>query len=380
VKAAAAAAAKTPFFATSIVPLHHFLHPSTMASFVQRIEASDEQLTDIRLTEAPQAYAPSIDQLISAFQANQVIEYIRFDRDFLPGMAEQEYQPDDVLRLFEAIGSIPTLKEALIWHASISVQALTAFLHKARGLVHLQLGFLDLQGTAEDFTGIAESLKHHPTLQSFDMVDFSLNDDSISIDDIITTLATLPSLEKVKLEVSYQKRGSLVGHEAAKRKVKVQVSGTALAALCQSKSVYDVHLCRLKLEAQDFCQLAAAIENSPSLKSIALPHCNVNDEACSALAMAIANSKTLESVDLSCNDITDEGCIAIASALKGNSSVKFLRLWGNVKISNNGYDAMDDLLEHNCTLERAPLMAPTNYKNRIDANNVANRKMANQAA
>jgi Leucine Rich repeat len=369
---------------------HPPLHPkatrkSIMTSLVERIEASDEQLTDLRLTEAPQAYAATVEQLITAFQANTVIEYIRFDRDFLPGIMDlSEDDPDQVLRLFEAIGSIPTLKEALIWHASISVQALTAFLHKARHLQHLQLGFLDLQGTADDFANIAASLQNHPKLKSFDMVDFSLNDDSISIDDIVTTLATLPSLERVKLEVSYQKRGSLVGHEAAKRKVKVQVSGTALAALCRSQSVLDVHLCRLKLEADDFAQLATAIEASPALKAIALPHCNVNDEACSALALAIANSQTLESVDLSCNDITDEGCIAMATALKApgcsNSTIKFLRLWGNVKISNHGYDAMDDLLEHNCTLERAPLMAPTNYKNRIDAKNVANRKMTNQAA
>jgi hypothetical protein len=69
----------------------------------------------------------------------------------------------------------------------------------------------------------------------------------------------------------------------------------------------------------------------------------------------------------------------IASALKGNNSVKMLRLWGNVKISNAGFDASVDMLKVNCVLERVPLMVPLEYGNKIDAKLVRNRA-ANRAA
>jgi hypothetical protein len=51
--------------------------------------------------------------------------------------------------------------------------------------------------------------------------------------------------------------------------------------------------------------------------------------------------------------------VTLASGLKGNNSVTFLRLWGNVKISNAGFDTVREMLEQNCVLERVPLMAPT---------------------
>lgn len=79
-------------------------------------------------------------------------------------------------------------------------------------------------------------------------------------------------------------------------------------------------------------------------------------------------------IDLSCNKLTDEGCVTLASALKGNNSVTFLRLWGNVKISNAGFDTVKEMLEQNCQLERIPLMAPLGYENRISNPSQKNAK------
>ena len=344
-------------------------------SYVDRIQSNDPELVDLRLTEIPEAYTNDMSQLIEALKVNTVIQYIRFDRDFLPGL-----KPEMASELFKAAGSLPNLKETLIWHASLPINVLSDFISQAKGLEHLQLGVLHLEGSEADFVGITKAMEGHPNLRSFELSDFSMDDESISIDPLLVALAGLPKLEKVKLEVTYQKRGSLVGSEAAKQKVKVELTGKALASLVSSKTVSDLSISRLALKTDDIKALAEAIPTSPALKSLALSHCNLHDDACSAIAVAVHDSDKMESLDLSCNNISDEGCIAIATALTGNKSVKFLRLWGNVKISNSGFDALAEMLDHNTVLERIPLMAPGDYKNRIDAKLVQNRSATNQAA
>ena len=344
-------------------------------SYVERIQNNDPELVDLRLTEIPEAYTSDMTQLIEALKVNTTIQYVRFDRDFLPGL-----KPELALELFRATGALPNLKETLIWHASLPMEVLTGFIEEAKGLEHLQLGVLHLQGGETEFNGISKALEGHPSLKEFELSDFSMDGEAVNIDSLLVALSGVPKLEKVKLEVTYQKRGSLVGSVAAAQKVKVDLGGEALAKLISSPTLTDLIISRLTLKTDDVKALAAAIPGSPALKSLALSHCSLDDEACSALAVAVHDSSKVESLDLSCNSISDEGCIAIATALTGNQSVKFLRLWGNIKISQNGFDALADMLDNNTVLERIPLMAPGEYKNRIDAKLVQNRTMANQAA
>lgn len=186
----------------------------------------------------------------------------------------------------------------------------------------------------------------------------SLNNESISMDETVAVLATIPNLQSVKLEVSNRRRASVVGSDRAARKVQVTLSGAGLAKLLGgSQTIQKLHLNRLNLNTKDFSVLADAIAAAPCLHEFALPHCNLDDDGCVAIAEAIGRNKTLEKIDLSCNKLTDEGCVTLASALEGNQSVRFLRLWGNVKISNNGFDSIREMLEQNCVLERVPLMA-----------------------
>lgn len=345
-------------------------------SLVDRIQSNDPDLTDLRMTEVPEAYTNDLDALIESLKSNTVIQFVRFDRDFLPALS-----PEQVDALFKAVGSLVGLKEILIWHAHLSAKSVADLIALSKDRIeHLQLGVLALEGTPEDFQSVADALSGHEKLTSFDLSDFSLNDQSISVDPIITALSTVPNLERVKLEVTYQKRGSLVGHEKAKEKVRVEISGPALATLCRSASLRELHLCRLTLNLTDLEALADAIQTAPALKRIALPHCLLNDYNVSGIARAIGHSTSLEAVDLSCNHITDEGCIAIATALKGNTSVQMLRLWGNVKISNAGFDALAEMLEANCVLERVPLMGPKrNYQAAARAK-IQQKTATNQAA
>jgi Ran GTPase-activating protein (RanGAP) involved in mRNA processing and transport len=189
----------------------------------------------------------------------------------------------------------------------------------------------------------------------------------ISMDDTVGVLATIPSLESVKLEVSNRRRASVVGSERAAKKVQVTLSGAGLAQLIGgSKSIQKLHLNRLNLNTSDFSVLAEAIKIAPCLREFSLPHCNLDDDGCVKIAEAIGLNKTLEKIDLSCNKLTDEGCVTLASALEGNTNVKFLRLWGNVKISNNGFDSIRDMLEQNCVLERSPDMGGASAYGSID--------------
>jgi len=327
-----------------------------MASILDMIRTNDPEINDLRLTEAPEAYCADIDDLLHALKANTVIEYLRVDRDFLPCM-----ELDQIDRFFAAVAALPALQEAQIWHGSIHVKALANFVEQARHIEHLQLGCLDLEGTEEDFSLISAAIQGHPTLKRFSMHDFSLNNDAIAIDNLVATLATVPNLEVVKLEVSASRRRSIVGNEAAARKVQVHLSGKALAELCKSPTLQELHLNRLNLHFDDFAALAVSLKTAPSLKKLSLPHCNLDDTACITIAEAIGQSPALEKIDFSCNKLTDEGCVTLASALKGNQTVTFLRLWGNVKISNAGFDAVREMLEQNCVLERVPLMSPIDY-------------------
>lgn len=343
-------------------------------NIIESIRNNDPELKELRLAEEVEAYCTDISELIDAMAENTVIEYVRLDRDFLPSML-----PEHAKSFFLALGKLKGLKDAQIWHAAIHVTLLADFINAARHIEALQLGCLDLEGSAEDFDLVSEALKEHPTLMSFSMSDFSLNNNTIAIDTLIETLAAIPNLRVVKLEVSHARRRSIVGSEAAARKVSVALSGQALAHLCSSKTLEELLLNRLNLTQADFEALAESIKAAPSLKILALPHCNLDDEACIKLAEAIGQSTTLQKIDLSCNKLTDEGCITLASGLKGNGSVTFLRLWGNVKISNAGFDAVREMLEQNCVLERVPLMAPLGFERRINPDNVEQKRQAHAA-
>ncbi len=80
----------------------------------------------------------------------------------------------------------------------------------------------------------------------------------------------------------------------------------------------------------------------------------------SMMARAISKNKTLRKVDVCCSSISDQGCIECATALKGKQTIKFIRLWGNTKISNDGFDALADMMSNSMVLERVPLMTPYN--------------------
>ena len=350
-------------------------------SIVERMHQNDPEFTELCLTEAPDVYSTSMEEFILALKQNTVIDYVRIDRDFLPNMSE-----DYVAEFLTALGALPSLKEVHIWHASLSVQSLAGFFEQATNLELLEFGCIEFAGTPEDFRKLSDTIKVNASIRIFYMIDFSFSGDNGDINKIVESLACLPTLEVVKLEVTSSRRRSLCGSEAAMLRPSVQLSGLSLAALVKSKALRELQLNRMQLKLRDYEMLAAALNESPALTSLSIPNCELTDDACSSLAVAIANVNCrLKEIDFSCNKLSDEGCILIASALKGNTSVNMLRLWGNIKISNSGFLALVEMLEVNCHLERVPLMAPIEFGTKIDAALNKNRsakiaKITNSAA
>ena len=287
-------------------------------------------------------------------------------------------EPEYHAAFFKAAGKLPALVDAQFLHASMPVTVLAEFVKEARTVENLAFGCLDIEGSEEDFETVTKALENHPTLKTFSLSDFSLNDDTVIIDGLIESLATIPNLQTVKLEVTHSRRRSVVGSVAAAKKVKVSLSGNALAVLCGSPTLASLYLNRLNLDLDDYEALAKSIENS-NLKHLAIPHCNLTDESADHLAIAIGRNESLETLDLTCNNITDEGCVVIATALKDNTSLKLLRLWGNVKMSEAGLDTVCDMLDHHCSLERVPLMRPQTH-NIAKADAFTPKSAANHAA
>ena len=341
------------------------------SAIVGRIHNELEGLKELRLVESPEAYGANFDELIEALKGNTTIEYVRLDRDFLPGLEES-----DIVLVMEAVGKLPALKETHIMHAILPATAFASFLQHAKNVEIVELGSVELQGTPDELQDMAANLGSHGALKTFLMLDFSLGV-SGGIGNIVEALSQIKTLEKVKLDAAHKRRRSLLGSEAAAIKPDNTVPGVALAHLvAHTPKLCELHLNRLVLDVNDLKIVATAVSTASSLTTLSLTNVGLTDEACNELANAIAANANLVTIDLSCNKLTDEGCTLLTSALVNNNHVKLLRLWGNVKISNTGFDALVSMLENNCVLERLPLMASREYSTKIEAKLNQNRSHA----
>jgi len=340
-------------------------------TIIEQIHDQVEGLKELRFSECPEAYCADISDLIQALQGNTSIEYVRLDRDFLPGMEDA-----DISLLLDAVGKLPALKETHIKHAILPASAFENFLQQVTNVERIELGSIDLQGTPEELQSMGVTLGAHAALKSFLMLDFSLGVEG-GINSIVEALSNVKTLVNVKLDAAHKRRRSIVGSEAATVKPDSKVLGSTLAKLvAQATSLEELHINRLTLDLHDLQVVSAQVAKAPCLHTLGLTNVGLTDVACNELANAIAQNTNLVTIDLSCNKLTDEGCTLLATSLVNNNHVKLVRLWGNMKISNTGFDALVEMLEHNCVLERLPLMAPREYSTKIDAKLDQNRSLA----
>ena len=184
----------------------------------------------------------------------------------------------------------------------MSMRELAAMIDRIPEMDVFKLKRVSLDGTEDDIIALSKTLRGHPNLDELRMIDITLTDSSLNLDQVVSlVLVTVTDLKVLELE-------------------NVPISTSTLASV-------------------GFCTC---------LKTVAFPNSNLTDKDASVLANAVAHSDSIESIDLSGNDLSDLGCIAFASALMKNTSIKSIRLEGNGKISGEQRIHIDTAL-----LERA---------------------------
>lgn len=143
------------------------------------------------------------------------------------------------------------------------------------------------------------------------------------------------------------------------QKLSLLMSPESMGALCRSPNLTNLGMEDIHLQLQHVELLSEAFsDENHKIKELKLYGCNIDDKGAIAMAKMLKVNKTLEKLDLSYNKIADEGCIAIATALRGNGKLSTLNLMGNecadnydASSSGGCYEALLDLLEKNKTLK-----------------------------
>lgn len=88
---------------------------------IVHIRGNDPSFTHLKLVNPPQYHfrGSPASVFADAFQVNTTIEYVRFDRDFFPGL-----EPDERRILIKRVGELRKLKELHLWNGDIEVSIL----------------------------------------------------------------------------------------------------------------------------------------------------------------------------------------------------------------------------------------------------------------
>lgn len=92
---------------------------------------------------------------------------------------------------------------------------------------------------------------------------------------------------------------------------------------------------------------AKALESNSTLKILELHRNQIGSEGAQALARALVSNSTLIKLDLQNNNIDDEGASALENALASNCRVRELGLFGNLKISKDLKNLIEQKLARN---------------------------------
>ena len=196
------------------------------------------------------------------------------------------------------------------------------------------------------------------------MANFTVDQDEVSLDELVKSLGTINSLKCVTL--------------AANKQAKAHFTGDALALLCADNQFEELRLANFRLWPEQYDIISTAVALTTTLKTLRLNHVGMAQPCSVKLAAGLAQNASLTKLDLSCNNIDDVGVTALAKSLHGNTTLKHWRFWDNKQIGVAGFAALADLLEVNTTLEKldAPNTSETEYRAKIDYLMKKNREAA----
>lgn len=198
------------------------------------------------------------------------------------------------------------------------------------------------------------------------MANFTVDQEEVSLNDLVRALGTIGSLKKVVLE----------SHKEAKS----SFSGDALADLCATNKFEELRIANFRLYPQHYDLISAAVGKSTTLKTLRLNRVGMANPCSIKLATGLKVNSSLTLLDLSSNNIEDSGVTALAEALKENSTLEHLRLWDNKKIGVDGFKALSEMLEANKKITNIdlPSMLDSEYTTKI-RDTMMEKKMAQAA-
>ena len=246
-----------------------------------------------------------------------------------------------------------TVVSRLGW--SLPLRAITKVIKKAHLLTSLGFYSLGFSGSKRDFGNFCRALRNHPSLKELHLVDCHLMDQTIPIDELLSALAVIPTLETVEIYALDLDRETTIA----------LISPSSLGDLCRSRSITTLDLQDLDLKDDHIQQVTAALETNQTLKTLTMWDCNVSDTSGQLLADMLQTNTCLEKVDLSFNDLRDASFQAMSQALRVNTTLRSLSLCGNTHIvketrgAGSGYDAVVEVLrDGNHSIEEMILETP----------------------
>lgn len=300
-------------------------------SLIQRIHNNDPAMTelDCRNIDGSRSFvfesgSETFQQMLAALSINTTITSANLILRFLNKLSNHEQ-----FELFEAVGSLPNLKELRVGSsglAGLPLRLINSSLLKTQGqLESLKLHSIHFKDNVFYKTENSTNTNDEEYLEFLDILrkrlrdglkSFSIQDaeDSFDLDPLVQVLATLPKLCDVTIQ-SFSVFDQRLMY-------------TSVEKLFASTSIRVLALRRLRL-ASVLPEVLVGLEKNTTLEKLALTQQGMGQECGMALAYLLSFNKNLRELNIGFNMLPDECGSTIAAALITNTTLKSLNLTAN---------------------------------------------------
>ena len=230
----------------------------------------------------------------------------------------------DALRdfLFRVVDALPLVKKVEIatehfvgsmgrlarWPIRLLTELLEKWIEQKREILWIRLCFLQVEGTWEEFYGLAQTLKGIKSLEKFNLDKISLVEKpgghlpthpGCWLDPIVQSLAKLPRLFHLRI-LGTRDFGPPPGDEQM-----VVLQDATLRLLCESTSLRSVCLIHFNLNDGNIYQMAKSLMTNETLQELDID-CTLEKRSCYALTDLMECKTALEDLNLCVRCKTDE--------------------------------------------------------------------------
>ena len=216
------------------------------------------------------------------------------------------------------------------------VAALTKVVQQAKQLVCLELCWIRLVGTMEEFAAFARAIESLPYLQAFSMEHCRLNKKAAkesALEPVVRALVSCLCLCDVTLIAD--KPNSLGS-----------LSIDTVGFLGRSPSLQILRLDKLGLVDSHVAELAQALKANVMLQTLRLS-CSVDDHGSFSIVQMLEHNKNIQTFDLFLETVhSEESTLRIAGALQASASLKHYSLdFGSKNLSSRLLQVQNEVIE-----------------------------------